>query len=148
MHREIKFRALRADGQGWVNGDLVNVFDAETGKRYPNIVISYNHDTFYWVKVRPETVGQFTGLVDSNNKEIYEGDKINSDEDGDELIVVYDQKEARFQLDLYGFNMHIGEGSQEVYDNEISLVDENVFEISCLSSSQVIGNIHESEVQL
>jgi len=31
----------------------------------------------YFVEVVPETVGKFTGLVDNNNMELFEGDKIN-----------------------------------------------------------------------
>jgi len=137
MPRDIKFRGIDIETGKFVYGDLITAI--------VGMAISCN-DSISVCDVIPDTVGQFTGLKDKNDVEIYEGDKIDSDEVGDELIVVYDKKEARFQIDLYGFNMHIGEGSQEVYDNETSLIDENVFEMSCLSSSLVIGNIHEREV--
>ena len=74
-----KFRGLRTDGKGWVTGDLVNVFNSETGKYHPYIVISYNHDTFDWIKVIAGTVGQSTVVLDSFGKEMFEGDKVEID---------------------------------------------------------------------
>ncbi len=79
--REIKFRGKTANGE-WAYGSLVysdNIQPAiyfEVGKG--------SVKTFDFVYVKPETVGQFTGLyagvfnalVDGGDDEIYEGDKI------------------------------------------------------------------------
>jgi hypothetical protein len=66
--RTIKFKGLRVDGKGWVYG--MPTF-------YKTYILNDNKvDSLNSYEVIPESVGQFTGKLTSNQVEIYEGDLI------------------------------------------------------------------------
>ena len=70
--RQIKFKAKRLDGKGWVCG----YFYEENGNTYiienRQKKSKLNRNLTY--QVDPSTVCQFTGLKDCEGKEIWEGD--------------------------------------------------------------------------
>lgn len=94
--REILFRGKRLDNGEWVYGDLRHW---RTGK----VGIHCEH-TKNTLPVESETVGQYTGLCDKNDKKIFEGDIVSGIffdvEDGYGVIDWYD---GAFRI----FNRHV-----------------------------------------
>ena len=69
--RENKYRGKRVDNGEWIYGDLVHDAVDANARIVP---VAIQERRCYPVEVIPETVGQFIGLEDKNEREIWKGD--------------------------------------------------------------------------
>jgi uncharacterized phage protein (TIGR01671 family) len=123
--REILFKAQRVDTKEWVEGDFVrNAFNGVNR----SIPFGIQENGCFPREVIPETVCQFTGLLDKNGKKIFEGDIIEWKETRSFVIYSFDG----FRFNSYMNGQH---GIKEAVCCDIGYGD-----------GVVVGNIHDGEV--
>ncbi|MGJ1499643.1 YopX family protein [Sphingobacterium spiritivorum] len=139
MNREIKFKAIRKDGKGWVYGDYFDTSKSSVCKFLPTIIENGGMNPIDFHLVNPKTVCQFTGLLDKNGREIYSNDLV-INVDGNRLVVVWINEWAMFGCMFFDeFEKYTRGGIKELA--------ESMFWSFPIESERlkVIGNIHEGK---
>lgn len=131
--RQVKFRGKRIDDGEWIYGYLA---DVQEQYGYATINSYFDDKDGRWEScdhVDVNTVGQYTGLKDKNDKMIFEGDLIDA--------VVFDcfDNDKRHKLEV----KWLGTGFYAVNTDK----EDDAFELDWLlyqdDEAEVIGNIHE-----
>lgn len=138
--REIKVRGYSSEEliseSQWIEGYGVTTIEYTDETETTHLFTPYGD-----YMVEKESVGQYIGLKDINNKEIYEGDIIRITIDGDS------RKVGEVVYKYCGFYIHIPDKHFEVY-HEITdtyQVEDMGATIKLKQSFEVIGNIYENK---
>ena len=140
MNRTIKFRGQRKSDKQWVYGSLLELRNSEGIETWGIKDTCYNVNNgridLIPHEVIPETVGQYTGLLDRNNKEIFEGDVLNGEFATGLGLKSTKYKSFNFSISFHGHDACFHSDMPENYGKYRFLPH--------VSNCIIVGNIHDN----
>lgn len=148
MNREIKFRGKAISTGIWVYGDLVRDMSFHPDRSPEACAICWGND---YCPVDSSTVGQFTGLHDKNEAEIYEGDMVCCyDNAANDTSWGLDKKHIGEMVFLDGgFVLKCFTGNKKAGGNTDSFYSEYVYLDKWMNAenTEVIGHVYQNNTQ-
>jgi len=134
--REIILRGKRVDNGEWVEGEIIFKIMEGVRDENPSMHCRIPNEMFgQFIDVIPETVGQFTGLLDKNGKRIFEGDILLGMEEGNGETTAWEQVRYKIEFNPKSTAFVGVETGADNWDIEIS--DINTY-------YEIIGSIHDN----
>ena len=112
MKREILFKAQRADGEGWVEGNYCSrVNGYEITEHCIQVVIKNDEGRIISIstyEVLPETVCQYTGLDEPwiNGKQVFQSDKLYNKDCKETCVVVWMETKGAWGVEYADGEQH------------------------------------------
>lgn len=86
---------------------------------------------------------EFTGRISKDSIEIYEEDiLVHPDDEGDVMVIKWNDKASRFEAHRYGYREYTGENSQDVIEDCISFICVDEDAMNSIEIYSIIGNIY------
>ena len=146
LFRAKKYEKSVFDETDWVYGSLIDSGNHEQVFIYPWLNGASTMPVRQLVYARmeavnPETVGEFTGKVDKNGTNIFEGDVFQLEDD---IVAVVVFSDGCFRLEEYGLCGTWTESGYDECGGGYGIIECEPIDWYFLKDMEVIGNIHDN----
>ena len=142
MSREILFRGKTDKNDNWIYGSLNN-----TDHQFPEIMYCDKNWNVCSTSIKPETIGQYTGLTDKNGTKIFEGDIVLTQEYSTRPFAKNAKRKRLVGVVEYYEQKHYGKNV--IYNNGYRVKIKNQGKYTCGAWSdfydcEIIGSIYDN----